>query len=72
MDNGYRLHGARTDKRVLDLMKKPGLYQRLWQIQADLETEIGSESEVEAEMAKAQGSDPPESADQEWKHVATS
>jgi ATP-binding cassette subfamily B protein len=55
-----------------ELLQQPGLYQRLWQIQADLETELGSEREAEEELAPARGNEPPESADQEWNHVATS
>jgi ATP-binding cassette subfamily B protein len=55
-----------------ELLQVPGLYQRLWQIQADLETELGSESGVEGAGA-AGGIDPSAAADhQEWNHVATS
>jgi ATP-binding cassette subfamily B protein len=53
-----------------ELLLRPGLYQRLWQIQADLETELGPESEtVTADSTATAG--PDAETDEEWKHVAS-
>jgi ATP-binding cassette subfamily B protein len=60
-----------------ELLQGPGLYQRLWQIQTDLETELGPESETESETltaASGAAGEPDARArlNEEWKHVASS
>ena len=53
-----------------ELLLRPGLYQRLWQIQADLETELGPESETVIAGSTATAG-PDAETDEEWKHVAS-
>jgi hypothetical protein len=53
-----------------ELLLRPGLYQRLWQIQADLETELGPESETVIAGSTATVG-PDAETDEEWKHVAS-